>query len=84
MHAETDLMVLEVPILEDDTVAALHDFLLDLLCQFENHYGHQLRRQWQKLDALTRDPLEPWKRATPSPIDPEDPLDDELNDDIPF
>ena len=83
MHTQTDLMVLEVPILEDETVHALHTFLLDLVTQFENHYDHQLRRQWQKLDALTRDPLEPWKRVTPSPVDPDAALDDDLNDDIP-
>lgn len=84
MPTETDLMVLEVPILEDGTVAALHDFLLDLVNQFENHYGHQLRREWQKIDALTRDPLEPWKRITPTATDPNVALDDDLDDDVPF
>ena len=86
METETDLMILEVPVLDDETVDALQTFLWDLLRQFENHYFHQLRRYHRKLDAETRDPLEPWKRLTPSPPDPdpEDALDDELNDDITF
>lgn len=84
MNTETDLVMIEVPVLEDDAVAAVQDFLCDLLRQFENHYFHQLQRYHRKLDARDRDPLEPWKRVTPSPVDADDPLDDELNDDIPF
>jgi len=77
-----DLMPLPLPILEDETVDALDAFLLHLVTQFENHYSHQLRRQRQKLDALTRDPLEPWKRITPDAADPQ--VDEDFNDDIPF
>ena len=84
MTPETVPFILEVPVLDDDTVAALDAFLWDLLTQFESQYLHQLQRHHRKLDALTRDPLEPWKRITPAPLDPEDPLDDELNDDIQF
>lgn len=84
MYTETDQLILDVPVLEDEAAAVLLDILWDLLTQVENHYGHQLRRHWEKLDALTRDPREPWKRITPSPVDPAEPLDDELNDDIPF
>lgn len=41
-------------------------------------------RYRRRRDVPTRDPLEPCKRLTPSPVDPEDALDDEFNDDIPF
>src|SRR5690606_27841124 len=82
MNTETDLLLLEVPILEDETVAVLHDVLFDLLTQFESHYGHQLRRHWQQTDARRRDPLEPWKTVTPDPAASE--LDQDFNDEIPF
>jgi hypothetical protein len=84
MTPETQPFLLEVPVLEDATVDALHTFLLDLLMQFENHYGHQLRRHWLELNAETRDPLEPWKHITPSSLEPGKELNDDLNNEIPF
>jgi hypothetical protein len=85
-HADacTDLMVLEVPVLEDQTVDALHNFLIDLITQFENHYVHQLRRHWQALESLRRDPQKPGQPATFDPSGTDAPLDEGLNDDIPF
>jgi hypothetical protein len=82
MSTETDLLILEVPVLEDEAVAALQDFLWDLLTQFESHYFMQLQRHHRKLDAIDRDPLEPWKRLTPDAADPE--VDEDFNDELPF
>lgn len=54
----TQPFVLEVPILEDAAVDALHTFLLDLWTQFENQYFAQLHRRQQVLDQSRRDMFE--------------------------
>ena len=84
MHTETVPIVIELPVLDDEAVEALQEFLWNLVMTFESQYYHQLQRCHRKLDAKTRDPLEPWTRVTPTPSDPDTALDDELNDDIPF
>ena len=89
MNPETETIpfVVELPVLDDEAVDALQEFLWNLVMQFESQYYHQLRRHQQKLDALHRDPLEPWKRITPAPANPDLTLEDvdpDFNDDIPF
>jgi len=81
--SETQSFVLEVPILEDAAVDALHTFLLDLLTQFENHYFAQLHRHQQDLDQERRDMLEQHaiKRSTLN-LDVRGDLD--FDDQIPF
>lgn len=55
MQTETEPFVLEVPILEDATVDALHTFLPDVLTELENHYFAQLHRHQQTHEALRRE-----------------------------
>ena len=61
MSDPTVAFILEVPVLDDKAVAAVNAFLWDLLVQFESQYYSQLQRHHRKLDALRRDPREPWK-----------------------
>ena len=82
---ETLPFVIDVPILEDETVDALHTFLLDLFTQFENHYFGQLHRYQQNLDKLRRDALEQRLASTkpdPSKSDAQHDLD--FDDEIDF
>jgi hypothetical protein len=66
----------KVPILDDETVSTPHDFLLDLLTQFENHCFTQLHRHEQTVDEWRREQRE--VRSTL--VDP----DSDLNDDLTF
>lgn len=84
MSEETVPFIIDMPVLDDETVAAVNTFLWDLVTQFESQYLGQLQRYHRKIDALDRDPLQPWKRITPAAPEPDTGLDDELNDDIPF
>ncbi len=82
---ETQPFVLEVPILEDAAVDALHTFLLDLLTQFENHYFAQLHRYQQDLNELRHDVLEQRHVSTrPDPPHSGADHDRDFNREIPF
>lgn len=82
MSDQTVAFILNVPVLDDEAVDAVNAFLWDLLVQFESQYFSQLQRHHRKLDALRRDPLEPWKNRAPDLADPES--DEDFNDEIPF
>ena len=82
--SETEPFVLEVPILEDAAVDALHTFLLDLLTQFENHYFGQLRRHKQDLEQWRRDMTKQQRVRIKSTLNPDDSGDLDFNDEIPF
>jgi hypothetical protein len=85
MPTETESFVLEVPLLENAAVDALHTFLLDLLTQFENHYFAQLHRHQHHQASLRRAAIEDRQaREGADPIESADEWDDEFNDDIPF
>lgn len=77
-------VVIELPVLDDKGVEALQEFLWNLVIQFESQYYHQLQRYQRKRDALTGDPLQPWKRMTLTPVEPQDGIDEDLDDEIPF
>ena len=68
--SETQPFVLEVPILEDAAVDALHTFLLDLLTHFENHYFAQPHRHQQDLSQRRRDMLDQQQAFTRSTLKP--------------
>jgi hypothetical protein len=80
---ETLPFVLEVPILEDAAVDALHTFLLDLLTQFENHYYGQLQRHQQNLDEWRREMIEQHRVRTSPTLNPDGSGDLDFNDEIP-
>lgn len=82
MSDPTVPFILNVPVLDDEAVDAVNTFLRDLLVQFENQYFSQLQRHHRKLDALRRDPLEPWKNRAPDLPDPQG--DEDFNDENPF
>jgi hypothetical protein len=82
--SETQPFVLEVPILEDAAVDALHTFLLDLLTQFENHYYGQLHRHQQNLDEWRREMIEHQRVRLRSTLNPDANGDLDFNDEIPL
>jgi hypothetical protein len=82
--SETEPFVLEVPVLEDAVVDALHTFLLDLLTQFENHYFGQLQRHQQDLDEWRREMIEQQRVRNSSALNPDVSGDLDFNDEIPF
>ena len=51
--------VINLPELSDEAVAALHDFLLDVLTRFENQYFAQINRHHQDLEAEYCEPRIP-------------------------
>jgi hypothetical protein len=81
--SETQSFVLEVPILEDAAVDALHTFLLDLLTQFENQYFGQLHRHQQNLDEWRREMIEQHRVRTSPTLNPDASGDLNFNDEIP-
>ena len=82
--SETQPFVLEVPILEDAAVDALHTFLLDLLTQFENHYYGQLHRHQQNLDEWRREMIEQQRVRLRPTLNPDANGDLDFNDEIPL
>jgi hypothetical protein len=81
---ETLPFVLEVPLLEDAAVDALHTFLLDLLTQFENHYFDQLHRHQQDMDQWHREMLDQQQPLTRPTLNPDDGGVLDFDDQIPF
>lgn len=71
-----------MPILEDDTVDALHIFLLDLLTQFENHYFAQLHRHQQDVGQWRREMFDQQQALTPSTLSPDARGDLDFDDEI--
>src|SRR6266700_3154457 len=86
MHhtSATQPFVLEVPILEDAAVDALHTFLLDLLTQFENHYFAQLHRHQQDLAQWHREMLDQQQALARPTLNPDARGDLDFDDQIPF
>jgi hypothetical protein len=86
MHhtSETQPFVLEVPLLEDAAVDALHTFLLDLLTQFENHYFGQLHRHQQAMAEWHREMLYQQQALTRPTPNPDVRGDLDFDDQIPF
>ena len=76
--------VLQVPLLEDAAVDALHTFLLDLLTQFENHYFGQLHRHQQDMDQRHREMLDQQQALTRPTLNPDDGRGLDFDDQIPF
>jgi len=70
---DTVPIVIELPVLDDEGVEALQEFLWNLVMTFESQYYHQLQRYRRRSDAPTRDPIEP-----------QDGPDEDLNDEVPF
>jgi hypothetical protein len=81
---ETQPFVLEVPILADAAVDALHTFLLDLLTQFENHYFDQLHCHQQDMGQRRREMLDQQQALTRPTLNPDARGDLDFDDEISF
>lgn len=42
-------LIIEPPVLTDETVASLQDFLYTFIEAFDSHYEHRLRRYYHRL-----------------------------------
>ena len=68
MRTDSDPVEICLPIISDETVVEIHDFLNDFLCLFESHYGAQIRRFYQQHSYDNLIHLPP--RTHPSEDDP--------------
>lgn len=71
MSHDQSVMFLYPPELSDEAVAAVGDFLHELVCSFERHYAMQLRRHY---DALEQEPKGQTPTTTPNDPDTADPF----------
>ena len=71
MSYDQSVMFLYPPELSDEAVAAIGDFLHELVCSFERHYAVQLRRHY---DAMEQGPKGRTPDATPYDPDTDDPF----------
>ena len=51
------LMLVEPPVVSDETSSEILNFLYELINAFENHYGSQLRRYHEPSTSPQPDPL---------------------------
>ena len=68
MSRHQPVMFLYPPELSDEAVAAVGDFLHELVCSFERHYAVQLRRHY---DTLEQEPKGQAPAATTNDPDPD-------------
>lgn len=85
MTNETVPIVIDMPVLDNEAVAAVSTFLWDIVSQFESQYFGQLQRHYRGLDDAGRDPMRPWlPRHVPPPADIDPQVRDDLDDEIAF
>jgi hypothetical protein len=62
--SRTVMMTIQLPTLPDEAVVEIHDFLFEILDQFESHYGDQIHRFYECYSQKNMD-----QPAPDSPVD---------------